>query len=329
MRAGIDPGNPGVADFGRSVYNSRGLLSLARTPDYLLPALRKQSAMRAVGLPARPQDDVREHERRFRNNLRRQRLCGFVLDYDGTMIATSGRGMPPEADIVGRLSCLLGAGVTLGVATGRGGSVGDELRQVLPREKLGDVLIGYYNGGICLPLNEKLDTRAIDADDGLLALATKLSESSPTADWIADIKRQRIQLSLTPKHGISLTAFRTGVLEMIERLALVGYTVLNSSHSVDVLARGVSKLAVLDELRNRLADPIAAFLCVGDFGAWPGNDFDLLSTPYALSVDRVSPRLETGWNLLPAGCTGPSGLAFYLDHAKVTSDGGFMMDLGP
>ena len=91
----------------------------------------------------------------------------------------------------------------------------------------------------------------------------------------------------------------------------------------------MSKLAVLNGLRNRLADTSAAFLCVGDSGTWPGNDFDLLTTPYALSVDRVNSRLETGWNLLPAGRAGPSGLAYYLDQIEVASDGSFILDLGP
>ena len=31
-----------------------------------------------------------------------------------------------------------------------------------------------------------------------------------------------------------------------------------------------------------------ASLCIGDRGQWPGNDFELLSTPFSLSVDEIS-----------------------------------------
>jgi hypothetical protein len=327
LRAGVDPGDPGIAEFGRSIFSSTSLTSLAKTPDDLLPALRKQAAMRAVGLPVRPLEEVRECERRFRAALRETRLRGIVLDYDGTIVDTNMRGVPPNSEVAGQLMGLLEAGVAIGVATGRGGSVGDELREVLPREHWPRVLIGYYNGGVRLPLNSTFDKEAVRVDEGLIALASKLSEAAPMAEWIADIKRQRIQLSIAPKEGTSLIALRVAVLEALERLELVGYVVLNSSHSVDVLARGISKLAVADDLRDRLTDPTAMFLCIGDSGAWPGNDFDLLNSRYALSVDRVSSRLDTGWNLLPARRVGSRGLTYYLDHVEVTSNGSIHLNL--
>jgi hypothetical protein len=119
------------------------------------------------------------------------------------------------------------------------------------------------------------------------------------------------------------------VLDAAVRLRLAGYTALNSSHSVDVLAPTVSKLNLLEFLRSRLGTPSAAFLCVGDSGAWPGNDHDLLSTPYALSVDSVSARFDTCWNLLPAGCSGPRGLRLYLEGLVTQASGSFVMRLSP
>ena len=49
-------------------------------------------------------------------------------------------------------------------------------------------------------------------------------------------------------------------------------TVMSSSHSVDIVAAGVSKLNVVRRLRKTVGDePI---LAIGDHGRWPGNDMN-------------------------------------------------------
>jgi hypothetical protein len=124
-----------------------------------------------------------------------------------------------------------------------------------------------------------------------------------------------------------MVALRTAIVATATRLGLSGHRVLNSSHSVDILAPGVSKLRVLDFVRERSAEKDTPLLCIGDSGAWPGNDYDLLSSPHALSVDQVSTRLDTCWNLLPAGCSGPTGLVTYLRAAEPTVKGFFNLRL--
>jgi hypothetical protein len=67
------------------------------------------------------------------------------------------------------------------------------------------------------------------------------------------------------------------------------------------------------------------FLCIGDSGAWPGNDFELLSAPLSLSVDRVSVEPDRCWNLLPAGVGGSRGLLALLLALRPVSPSGFQL----
>ena len=95
-----------------------------------------------------------------------------------------------------------------------------------------------------------------------------------------------------------------------------------SDHSIDVIPKNVSKLNLYDELkiRNDLG-PYDVIMCIGDNGKWPGNDFELLSTDYSLSVDSVSTDENTCWNLSPPGYRNVSACmkyfsAFVIDKNK-------------
>lgn len=105
-------------------------------------------------------------------------------------------------------------------------------------------------------------------------------------------------------------------------VGMPGVTAVRSSHSMDVLAPGVSKRSVVDRVRKLtggVAD--APILCVGDRGLWPGNDFSLLGTPYSLSVDEVSPDPGSCWNLAPPGRCGLSATLNCLERLKADGDG--------
>lgn len=92
-----------------------------------------------------------------------------------------------------------------------------------------------------------------------------------------------------------------------------GVTVLRSSHSVDILAPGVSKRTLVSRVRDVVGDAEPAqVLCIGDRGRWPGNDFTLLSELFSLSVDEVSPDPKTCWNLASAGHRGVQATLDYL-----------------
>jgi hypothetical protein len=75
----------------------------------------------------------------------------------------------------------------------------------------------------------------------------------------------------------------------------------------------VSKLNILEYCSKASSkfDVSNSCLCIGDKGKYPGNDFELLSTPFSLSVDEVSSNSSTGWNFAPPSVRGVEALLFY------------------
>ena len=82
----------------------------------------------------------------FRERLSDTRFEAAVLDYDGTIVDTRDRFVPACDEMIAELVRLLDAGVLIGIATGRGGSVQRDLRSKLPENLWRRVLVGYYNG---------------------------------------------------------------------------------------------------------------------------------------------------------------------------------------
>ncbi len=77
-------------------------------------------------------------------------LCSFdavVFDYDGTLCDASERFTGGLDEVSEQLTRLIAAGVLVGIATGRGKSVRNDLRRALKDSDLWKrVLVGYHNG---------------------------------------------------------------------------------------------------------------------------------------------------------------------------------------
>ena len=93
--------------------------------------------------------------------LRDATFRGLILDYDGTVVTIEGRYDPPAKPVIDEIERLLNEGMRIAIATGRGGSAGEKLRDVLSAKFHSRVFIGYYNGG---------DTRTLDVDISLAPL---------------------------------------------------------------------------------------------------------------------------------------------------------------
>jgi hypothetical protein len=103
-------------------------------------------------------------------------------------------------------------------------------------------------------------------------------------------------------------------------LGIPGISVVRSSHSMDVLAPGVSKMTVVERVMTmRDSGASTDVLCIGDRGQWPGNDFSLLSQRYALSVDEVSSDPATCWNLAFAGSRCVEACLEYLSQSRCSA----------
>lgn len=321
---GIDPGRPGVPDFGRKLYH----LPLPKQATEASPALISDddavAIERKTGLPVdrlvsrgelkRWQSDLR----RFRENLREASFAGVVLDYDGTVVDTRERFSPPRSEMTDELIRILRGGTRIGIATGRGGSVKRDLRKCLPANLLNRVIVGYYNGAeIGTLADDNIPDGTATACDELIALASALRAQSELAD-LAEQTDRRYQITLEARRPTTESRLWDLAQQTLLLTGQRNVSIIRSSHSIDIVCPGVSKLNVV----NRLRDPTtnAAVLTIGDRGRWPGNDYELLKEPFSLSVDEINVDPATCWNLAPRGQRGIIATLGYLRALHTVGD---------
>jgi hypothetical protein len=146
--------------------------------------------------------------------------------------------------------------------------------------------------------------------ESLAGLAAALREQPELADAATQTNR-RFQITLENKRSLPENRLWDLAHEVILMIGLHGAKITRSGHSIDIVAEGVSKLAVLERLRETTGE--APLITIGDRGRWPGNDYELLREPHALSVDEVSVDPNTCWNLAHVG---QRGIAVTLDYLR-------------
>jgi fructoselysine-6-P-deglycase FrlB-like protein len=313
---GIDPGRPGVPEFGRKLY-SLSLPRAGRTEATSNLTVRDAAAItRKAGVaPARlaaigELDRWKHALQLFRTELRETAFAGIILDYDGTVVDTRDRFTPAGEAMSEQLTRIAAAGACIAIATGRGASVRRDLQARLPKALWSRILIGYYNGAEIAPLD---DDSAPDGSRTTCAALAVLADALRSQPELAQAARQsdrRYQITLEPARVMPEGRLWDLAQQVILMTGMTGITVTRSSHSVDIIARGVSKLNVLSRIREQVgALPV---LAIGDRGRWPGNDYELLRQPCALSVDEISVDPTTCWNLAKPGQRGPTATLEYL-----------------
>jgi hypothetical protein len=310
----IDPGRPGVPDFGRKLYNLP-LPKLAgsgkgpETSDQQLFAITRKSGLSLERLQTRGElERWRKALAAFKARLAEAIFDGVILDYDGTIVDTRRRFEIPQDDVVAELIRLSESGVGLAIATGRGASVRRDLRECLPPSLWSRILVGYYNGADIARLDEDAPDGTEGTCDALASLAKALREQPELADAALQTDR-RFQITLEAKRALPENRLWDLAHEVVLMLRLDHAAITRSSHSVDIVTEGVTKRNVLDRMRRQGS---GCLLAIGDRGRWPGNDFELLREPHALSVDEVSVDPDTCWNLAPIGQRGVAATIAYL-----------------
>ena len=320
---GIDPGRPGVPRFGRKLYHlsfprrRRIVESLCLTAREAAAIARKAGADLSKLAPG---ELARWHAALagFLTRLRAARFAGVVLDYDGTTVDARHRFESVEPKMAAELIRFTKAGIHVAVATGRGKSVRQDLRKCLPRALWPFVLVGYYNGAEVASLD---DNGAPDGDANVCSALRPLIDAlccQPKLAECAHREDRRFQITLEATHVMPEGRLWELVYEVVLLTGTDGVNVTRSSHSVDVVAAGVSKLNVIRRLRETIGD--APILAIGDRGRWPGNDHELLSEPFALGVDEISSDPATCWHLGKPGQRGPIVSLDYLSALEVEDD---------
>ncbi len=321
---GIDPGDPGVPAFGRKLYNLgvfirpvRASINALADPEVAI-ARKARGAERAPG--SQTSGWIQAHAD-FLDRLRRARVRAVVADYDGTLCDEARRLDPLPTPITRELIRLLRAGLVLGVATGRGPSVRTELRRALPKDLWDRVVVGYYNGGDIGLLDDDQTPDNTKAVSEPLRGVEKLLAKLVGFLGVPEPELRPKQVTLKPGEAQPLERLWQNVQGLFCPSAFPGVSVLRSGHSIDILAPGVSKLAVVNRVAAMSGGTVNDVLCIGDQGCWPGNDHALLSTPLSLSVNTTSADPECCWNLAPVGHSESQAALGYFKLLKHCSNG--------
>lgn len=322
---GIDPGMPGVPSFGRRIYNLRFSLSHR----YSLPhgmddkeriaIIRKSKCSSLSNMKVEDLEYWKKAYRAYIQRIEQGTFGAVVFDYDGTLCDPNERysGLPNE--IGQELVRLLRGGIVLGIATGRGKSVKTDLQRLIPKKYWKKVLIGYYNGSDIAYLEDPNHPDKAGPLHTSLQLIRDTVENHWQFHRLAKCEYRPKQITVEPVNPTFWKKTRAILLDILTKIKFLGMQVLESSHSIDVLAPNVSKknlVLTCEDVAKRIGNPRVAF-CIGDRGEWPGNDYDLLSTPYSVSVDTVSPDPDSCWNLSQAGHRGVQATLGYLKSLHI------------
>ena len=320
---GIDPGRPGVPEFGRKLYHLPLSLHKRTSTAGGLSERDAAALTRKTGVPPSRLSALgrleywRDALNCFRDRIRETTFTGIVLDYDGTVVDTRHRSKPPHYNMTKELVRLLEAGVHLGIATGRGKSVREALQASLPETLWPLVFVGYYNGAEVAALaDDSVPDGASEPCEDLVPLACALRVQPEIAEVAAQTER-RFQITLEAKRMVQSNRLWDLIHQAVLLSGCSDVMVTRSGHSIDIVAPGVSKLNVLTRLCEFTADK--RVLRIGDQGRWPGNDCELLQDKFALSVDQTNVDPETCWNLGPRGQRGRMVTMNYLRALQTRS----------
>ena len=315
LARGIEPGRPGVPEFGRKLYRlslprSSTTTSLPKLTARELAAISRKAAAPATHLEACGElSRWRKALAAFLGRLYKAQFGGIVLDYDGTVVDTRHRSEPPKGQMATALSRL--ADTTLvAFATGRGASVRRDLQGCLPQNLWPNILVGYYNGAEVAWLD---DDGAPDGSSTACVALAPISEAlrrQPELAKSACQEDRRYQITLEAVRVMPDGRLWQLAREVTELVGVNNVTITCSSHSIDIVAPGVSKLNAVQRLREAVGD--APILAIGDRGRWPGNDHELLREAFALGVDEINTDPKTCWHLGKPGQRGPAVTLDYL-----------------
>jgi hydroxymethylpyrimidine pyrophosphatase-like HAD family hydrolase len=307
----IDPGRPGVPEFGRRLFRLAVRRSSPRSSDGGTSPTDAAAIERKTGLPIRCLRDRgdllfwQQALAAYKGHLADARFGAAVFDYDGTLVDARERFASPRQDVARELTRFLRGGLLVGIATGRGVSVRRDLRSCIPKTLWSKLIVGYYNGAEVASLDEDTVPDGTKTVSGELAGLNDALSAHPELRSVATISPRRWQITVEPKALAPENRLWDIVNQIVQLHGPQGISVVRSSHSIDVLAPGISKASVLRRVSEACSRKSRqAVLKIGDRGRWPGNDFVLLREPYSISVEEVSVDPATCWNLAPPGHRG-------------------------
>lgn len=322
-----DIGDPPVPSFGRAIHQldpTPLLAGCAREMDYLERAARRKGQIAKIPA-AQPHKRVYDAAENYLKRLIGASIRAVVFDFDGTLCRAEDRFDPMSSAVVTILSNLVRSGLTVAIATGRGGSLRKSFLSTVDPVLWPRITVGYYSGALIKTLDQPFDPPS--SSPGFEEL-----EEWVTNTFLAHRGRPICQQGRLGQHTIRVggsnqsVKLLSAVRAWLGRTGRVGWRAYASGHSVDVLDDKTSKRNVIAHLVQDLGlDPATEILRIGDSGQEDGNDFELLSEGLSLSCDGVSADLESCWNFSPKGTNQVEATVTYLRALVPLEDGIFRL----
>lgn len=320
----IDPGKPGVPDYGSKLYH----LKYSRLYPNKKPRISEKALLAIsrkfgnIELPSINKKHLLLWENAyhgFTKKINTTLFRGIILDYDGTICSSEERFDGTSEKIAQYLTTFLKSGLLIGIVTGRGKSVRIDLQKKIPKTYWNQVIVGYYNGSQISTLADNNLPVITDNPSKLLSRINKYMSSEPTISSFikSEIRPGQLTIEVVDKENKKIV--KSIILDSLLNIFPSKIQVLESSHSVDIIPKSTSKVSIIQACHNLLNDQNRKFkfLCIGDRGKWPGNDFQLLATEFSLSVDKVSSDPSTCWNLSSVGNNCIETIVEYFDAIKL------------
>jgi len=318
---GIDPGRPGVPDFGRKIYHiSYSCESLDKELIKYKRSTKNRSVMRKISCVKNYNRDFFEKiyfdaYNRVVSDLKDISFKSLVLDYDNTIIKKNDINDIVYRTIISRLIELAKLGIHIAFATGRGKSIRVQLQTLIPENEWQLFWIAYYNGACIGNLADnsqpKLDGLA---NDEIKELSIILKDDPFFSNEEMDLRATQISIK-TDKLKIKQQKIKLDEMILEGKYSL---RTITSDHSIDVIPKDVSKNGIVKFLQEIYGENV---LCIGDAGDVHGNDFDLLNNKFSFSVDKTSLAVDSCWNVVPLGLSGPSATLYYLENLTLNENG--------
>jgi HAD superfamily hydrolase (TIGR01484 family) len=214
------------------------------------------------------------------SKLLETKFGAVVFDYDGTLCNSDERLEPLTPTIIAMLENLLRRNIKVGVATGRGKSAGEEIRRAIDAQYWKLITIGYYNGSIITSAEKHLDINEYTIDPALMDVDSFIKKNFQYPKNV-EIRPTQITIDFSDFEGVDMSA--NLICEQLNKHCQ-DIKIVRSSHSIDIINKNTSKLRVLSQMQFR-----HECLTVGDNGQIGGNDYELLSHRYSVSVNHPSP----------------------------------------
>lgn len=324
----IDPGRPGVPDFGSKLYNLPYSSIFKKKNEFKISnqaALAIKRKTKLNDLTYLDEKEISVWLKAYNDFIRTLKKAAFGLvlfDYDGTLCSSSERFTGVSNEIAVKLNEIVDSGYLIGVVTGRGKSVREDFQKILPKKSWDKVILGYYNGADCGLLNDdSLPIKTTEIDNDLKKVSKSLKGIDKFYNLKIEARPKQVTIKINDKKRWSF--IRELIIQEVKTNGIENIQILESSHSMDIIPNTISKLDILPLCRDVLKKHNLSeqILMIGDKGQWSGNDFMLLDSKYGLSVDEVSSKFGKCWNIASLGNRHTAATLEYLNRLEFKADG--------